>query len=742
MITHSPAVRARRGLSLFGVVAVFSLLSGASSAQSTNAPAPEPDEPAVQLNAFEVRSSRDYGYRATNSITATGIGTEIYKTPITVSVVTRDLINDLGGGFVRQALQFTAGVTTDSRDPGEIFTRGYIAPTQVNRLGGAVRNPVSEFIERIEIVKGPNSVFFGRVAPGGVVNLITLRPKAETETVVRATYGSYDYKTLTLDHNQALSEQLALRVAGAWHDRSDGFVDWTWRKQDALYGALTWRPTRKITLNLNADYVEGSENVSHSSPRTNAEYVRRGTSAQTAAQFVAANYPPNTPAFDSYAYEIASTRGRRLNNNGPEALKTDERRGMQGELLAEVTEWMTLRLAGAHADSEGTTLEISGFPDLGGLYRNQRGVFNGSEPEGTSLEAEAVFRFDLGPSNHRLLAGFRHSENENRSFSLSSNATNHNHFTDGPRRLRGSFPTLVPTTFTLSKGEERAYYLVDQIGLFDDRLRVLLGIRQTEVKQKAVTTTQQNLTQKDDTPQFGLVYEAVPGVVLFANASRTFEPTFSVDVFGVIAPNVLGKGREAGLKLDLKESVLSGAFTIYEVEREGEVRRDFLREIAEGRTPIFIPGGSSRSRGAELELAWTPARNYQAIAAYSYIWEAEVTKDTTSPFLVGRRLQMTPKHQFTFWNRYTFSSGRLKGAFIGGGARYNSEADTIILSSFDLKNESFLTFDAVLGYETKIADRPVRLQVNLRNLTDEDYHDGKWIPADPFSAYFTLEARF
>lgn len=716
--------------------------TGANDASAVSAP----DE-TVQLSAFQVKSARDYGYRAANSITATGIGTEIYQTPISISVVTRELIDDLGADVVLQALQYTASVATDSRDPTNNTTRGFVAPILVNRVGGAVgRNPNGDFVERIEVVKGPNAVFFGRVAPGGVINLITLQTKSRDETLTQVSAGSYGMKAANLDINKVVSKNLEVRVAGAWFDRSNGFIDYTFRKSLSAYGIVNWRITPNLTVKYNVNYYDGLENVLHSAPRSNPDYVRNGTSAQTAAQYIAARYGSSAPVYTVYAFEIASNRGRHFNNNGPDAFKDFRGQNQQLEFLAQATSWLTLRLDGNYSFGADELLEITGFPAIGGTYVGQRAAHNGARPRSDTVEAEAVATFDAGITHHRLLAGARGSRNRNRQFSNSQSIpTNYNYFVDGPRHLKvGHFTSLVPlpSDFRNTEGEERAIYAVDQIGLWEDRLKVLGGVRKTWVKSKALNGVGSDLEAHSVTPQIGAVVEPMKGLSVFANYAKTFEPQFQVDVFGKLAPNVAGKGKEAGFKADLVDRQLSGTFSLYEVLRAGEVRRDPIAEIATGRSPIFIGGGSNRSRGAELELTWTPLRNYQSIMSYSYMWEAETIKDTNALY-IGARLFDSPEHQFALWNRYTFADGAFKGLFIGAGFRYRSRTRPVVLPpSFDLWDPSYFVVDTVIGYERHLFGRPVRAQVNVRNLTNREYMDGAYTPANPLTAYLSLESRF
>ncbi len=734
------------------------LLLPPASAQTAEPAAPldaPRNEEAVRLATFEVTSSKDYGYRATNSITATGIGTEIYTTPINVSVVTRDLILDLGAVSLRESLQYTANVYSDRRDPGTVISRGFSAPVLVNRNGGTVRNPVPDFIERVEVVKGPNAVFFGRVSPSGVINLITLQPKGRTETEVRATYGSYDHAQAFLSHNQKLGSKAALRIAGSFTDRDDGYIDFTYRRQDAGYLAFTWEPLPNLRLNLTGQIVKGKENVLHSNPRGHPGYrafTRDNPGTTLTIQAWQAQFIPGQPYMIEYLdpNEIFLS-GRRGNNNGPDAFKLDENRFVQPELIYTPTEWLTLRAAGSFGRSRTETLEISGFPSFNGTYLSQRPAYNGNRSRSQVGELEAVFTFKTGPASHRLLVGGRLGRVRSGSWAIGNNLTipvTWNNRTQGPRQLvRDHFVGgVLPAepTFARPLSEETGFYVINQVGFADDRVKLLLGARSTEVTNVGSTaaTPGPDRTQKEDTPQFGLLVEPLKGFVLFANYAETFEPQFSVDARGNLANNITGEGTEVGMKIDLLESTLSGTVTYFQIERAGEIRRDFSTEVSTGISPLFVPGGTKRSEGMDLELFYTPARNWQAIFSYTYLWEAKAVTDLGAPQIVGRRLERSPKHLFAVWSKYAFTSGALKDLSVGLGVRYTGVIDTLLDPNFDLKNPSFVTTDALVGYNTRIANLPVTIQLNVKNVLDREYLDGNFTPADPRSYFLTVGTHF
>jgi len=751
-----------------GLVVVQDEATGAWAVKTAGSPAPvqpsgrtepaaDPEAP-VRLSPFNVVSEKEYGYRATNSITATGIGTEIYRTPISISVVTADLIKDLGAGSLREALLYSSSVTGDRRDPGSSGTggsamRGFATQLLVNRLSASVRNPVPYFIERVEIVKGPNAVFFGRVAPNGVLNVITLKPKSVTETVAHATYGSYDFLNVFLDHNQKLSDTLSLRLAGNWLDQARGFYDYTYRRSESGYAALRWDVTPAISLNVTASLDHAKENKLSVSPRTNPAYIEytraNPTSTLGLIQWGAQFRPPNTIIVTDYyndLYDPATVfpSGLRGNNNGPDAYQEDWNKFVQTEVQANLGEIFSARLAHAYGDNEFEILEHIGYPTFNGTFPLAAPNFRGTKTRGNTVEAELVARFAAAGLSHQLLVGGRLHYPRTGSFAQAGRAYTWNFLTQGPRRiLRDGYPNGLPRpNVVYARGDEKAVYAIDQIGLWQERVKLLAGVRRTEVSNNAGTTGARTFTQKETTPQVGLFVEPAPGLALFANYSRSFEPQFTVDAVGNLATNIQGEGYEFGVKSSLLDGRLSGTASYFDLTREGEVRRDFTRETLTGLVPLYLPGGTQAARGAEFELYYAPRPNLQFIANYTRLWEANVTQDVTQPGIVGARLRNAPPYSAALWTRYTFDGGALKGFFLTGGVRAVGEIIPIVNIQFGIRQPAYTTVDAGAGYEGRVLGRAVRVSLNVKNLLDRRYYDGQWTLADPLTAYLKVETRF
>src|SRR3954468_7611295 len=199
--------------------ALFVLLALTARAQTNNPSAnAAASEEVVKLSEFQVTSSADKGYRAGNSVSATRIDTPIKDLPFAISAFTPQFISDIGARDLWDVVQYAPSVTSAGREfngGNSVYTiRGFDqAPQHNGFVGEAYVDTVS--VERVEVVKGPSSVLYGQVAPGGTVNYITKRPGATPFAVWNGQVGTDNFWRTSLDLNQPLAgKKLLLRFNG------------------------------------------------------------------------------------------------------------------------------------------------------------------------------------------------------------------------------------------------------------------------------------------------------------------------------------------------------------------------------------------------------------------------------------------------------------------------------------------------------------------------------------------------
>jgi iron complex outermembrane receptor protein len=207
---------------------------------------------------------------------------------------------------------------------------------------------------------------------------------------------------------------------------------------------------------------------------------------------------------------------------------------------------------------------------------------------------------------------------------------------------------------------------------------------------------------------------------------------------------------EAGFKLAMAET-LTGTLSLYEVTRTNitQLDRDATLDRDDG-VRVFRPSGEQRTRGLELDLLWRPNENYSLVFGYSWMFDAELVSDPSldpegpeAQILFNRRLENTPEHMLSLWNKYTLNDGRLEGLELGIGVRYVSKHMPRATNyQSNLFNDASLVLDALVAYGFRWKAMDVKVAVDFENLTDELYQVGHVAADDPFKANLSVTVTF
>ena len=219
------------------------------------------DAPVV-LSPFEVNTARDRGFVASSSLAGGRLAGELADTPIAMTVLTRDFIDALELTDLTQLTKWS----TNAYDVPEGDSVGFAIGDRLklSSRGVGSNNPQRNFfpvnfnfdsynIERLDLARGPNAVLFGTSGVGGTTNSVTKRARTErAETEVRLSYGSWANTRATLDHNQPLGKNFAVRINAVWHDR-EGWRDNEVERRKGVTLAATWKPLRNTELRFEAE---------------------------------------------------------------------------------------------------------------------------------------------------------------------------------------------------------------------------------------------------------------------------------------------------------------------------------------------------------------------------------------------------------------------------------------------------------------------------------------------------------
>lgn len=771
----------------------------------------------VILSPFEVNSPQDHGYRVGAAITGTGTAGLIKDTPLNISIVSQELIQDQAGNQLIDVLRGASSVAVQVKDEWMILVRGYTGPQFVNGLPAGAGLALYD-VDRIEVVKGPNAVFAGISNPGGTVNLIKVKPSFTPKHSIDASFGSFDHSRFVLRTSAPLiKDTLAYSfVYGRTDEESN--IDYVFTKEDFYSGGLTWRPLRQLSFTARYSELDREAGRRPHTVISHPLFEERDREAIQMFDRLGLPRPPSYPQLENGAVRnpagqpiatgraapegvdsfISRTLGPNAvpypgvysreyfgrdsyNNNGPDGRDSYENKTttLEGEWVASPE--LAFRGIFQQVDSHRLRREFNGLRPVAG--QRLRSGISDFKPGGVTFSAklEGVYKLDLKRAGkHDLLAGFQHDGSKDVISPVTIQTSRV--ITLDPKRdpeprllqlLQDQYGASYTEPGVLRKGgaHSNAYYGVLQSSFFNDRLRTLLGGRQ--ITNYRPTDDDRNGIDQDFAtrkllPHYSALFRVTPKLSVYGSFSRTFVPqrqqTADLDAiratqgdptspnyrppavipFRFLAANLLGRGWEAGAKLDLGDGKLLGTVSYFSNEESSRLDVDTRNQVLyqlPGAT-VRIAAGETRTEGIETEWVWTPKPNYQALFSASTFFEYHEQSNPAEPREIGSRIESVPEYSINLWNKYTFTTGALRGFYVGGGGNALGKIGLHPSWTVPIESEPVVLFDAVVGYTTEVRDMEVDVRVNVRNLTDEDYLNGTFQYGEPRTFIAAIGLRF
>lgn len=734
----------------------------AALAQTVSA-RPAPADEIVTLSPFSVDTSRDRGYRASNSIGGTRVNTPLKDVPMNIQVVTEELIRDLGAIDASESLRFQPGVEVGLRDGDrdtQVTIRGFGTTWQMREGFRRYDTSDSVNIERQEIVAGPAAVLYGVSQPGGLINYITKRPKPGSFGELRQIFGSYSFLRTELDVNHMPEGPLGIRVTGSYTD-ADGFRDFESTRRTFFAPAFSYRLSEATTITLDFEFMEQDRGFTHNKLR---DVSLTPTGATT-----------NLPGF------LAVPRDQQW--TGDDTVHQNEVRNVMAIVDHRFSDALSVNFAFNSLDrvQQRTTQTHRGLTVTALRDRNGALVLDGSgnaikavrtlwandynDNNMWQTRADAVYRFDAAGARHTLLAGFnfakdtndrllREDRNPSPANSVDSLGQNFRYYPVNVRNPDLSLGNNAYNPVNWARPwlnyrdpiELTSYYLNYQGSFLNDSLTTLAGLRFDENdysrqwlwRRTGQVDVRNSVTDKWS-PNVGVLYRPMSWLGFYALTSESLEPrNGATNSFGVNFDPSFGESLEAGVKFDAFEGRLSGTVSVYEIKNQNLPVFSATTPNASGGLGDNIQVGEQTSEGVDVSFFYFPSDAWQLTGGWSYV-DTYISKDTNAAN-IGRNFANNPYNRVSLFNSYRFPGGFT----IGGGAVYTGEIDRgwADASGQQVQNDSYILADAFVRYDWKLADkRVISLSLHLRNLTDEeDFGGGSWIEGQTFR--FTVGARF
>ncbi|ERN42434.1 TonB-dependent siderophore receptor [Rubidibacter lacunae KORDI 51-2] len=660
-----------------------SVTPGDSTAQT-------PEDDSIQISVTGEQTDDDYFLP--NASTATRTDTPILDVPASIQVVPRKVLEDQQVTRLDEALNNVSGVTsggTFGNTSLDFNIRGFDAPTLRNgfrEFGGFTgASPTITNLERVEVLKGPASILYGEIQPGGVINLVTEQPLAEPLYRLELDVGNRGVFQPQIDLTGPLNaEGSVLYRLNASYFHDNGFTNY---EQDTERAFVA--PVLAVKFGDRTDLTLSVEYTNEKLPFDNG-----------------------LVAFGDGVIDIPFDRI----TGEPDDFVDNESLRLGYELEHRFND--SWRIRNAFEYSNRDLLDV-GFIPL--EFDEATGILTrfparqDLDIENFSLQTNIVGEFATGSVDHTLLFGVdlnRTEDRESAGFDLFSPS-----FLDLFNPQYGLAPEIGNNLPLFSdtdiQSDRLGVYLQNQIELLDG-LILLAGIRYDTVEQ--ITTSKPSLsapfesetTRNDDawTPRVGIVYQPVEFLSLFASYSQSFTPSLDTTSSGDPLEPERGEGFELGVKAEFLDGNLFANLAYFDITRQNVATQDPLDPFA------LVATGKQRSRGIELDVVGEISPGWNVIASYAYI-DAEVTEDNLIP--VGNRLFNVPEHSASLWTTYEIQRGNLQGLGFGLGFNFLGEREGDLNNSFQV-DDFFLTNAAIFYRRDNW-----RFALNAKNIFDIDY---------------------
>ncbi|MGK5005773.1 TonB-dependent receptor [Janthinobacterium sp. LB2P70] len=654
------------------------------------------------LPAVTVTASKDKdGYVAATSASGTKTEMALRDVPQTINVVPAAVIRDQNAMSIQDIMKNIPGVglSTGDGQRDQIFIRGFTAIG--DQFVDGFRDDALYFrdlsnVERLEVIKGPAAVLYGRGSSGGLVNRITKKPGVDITDVALSLTNTTGRRG-EVDVGR-VGETVDWRFTGA-RELSDSYRDQQFINRTALSPSVAIRLSGATKLLLQGDYLEDRRLTDFGIP----SYQGRPVAVDARTYFGAAN----ARDADFSQSRVVSTAAT-LTHKFSDSLS-----------LRNAFRYYDYHLDRNNTNISGNVNEVKGTMSLGHakLNRDESGWFN---------QTELTQKLVTGTLRHEVLYGAEFGKQNKDASSWASTVVATNVSIFHPVLPQVNRSKLGARGDTFGTYDTAAAYVQDAISI-NDEWKALAGLRYDRYKQQsrlanAAGLTLADLSRTDSaySPRAGLVWQPSAVQSYYASWSRSFQP--SGENFALAANNAdlapeTTRNTEVGAKYDLWGGRANATVSLFRLERDNIKTSDPI-------TNRIVPVGTQRTDGLELTFNADLHDGWKMMAGYAYL-DATITDSiavdrsvnvpgTTTASAVaikGKRATLTARNMANLW--VTKDLGH--GFTVGGGAnavgsRFANTGNTVVLPGY-------VTADAMAAYRTGRYE----VQLNVNNIGDTRY---------------------
>lgn len=645
------------------------------------------------LAPVTVQGSGEDGYRRASSAAASRNDTALRDTPQAVSVVSGELIRDQDMRTLADAMRYMPGVGTAAGEGNRdtAVMRGNSSTSDFYLDG--MRDDVQYYrdfynIERVEAIKGPNAMVFGRGGGGGIINRATKQPQWTNDGEASVSLGAWRNRRAALDVQQVFGSDVAVRV-NAMAENSDSFRQGVNVRRSAINPVLAWRLSPRTSVVASYEHFRDDRVTDRGLP----SYQGRPFETDPSTFFGIAGSSPSWAYIDALGVTFEHDLG------GGASLRNRTR-------LADYDKLYQNAFPGP-VSADGGNVTVLAYNSA----TRRRNLFNQTDVEWTVA---------AGTVRHRLTAGLELGRQ------TTDNLRNTGYFTTlGDNVTHISLPTShpvtdLPVTFRPSAtdadnhgvADTAALYLQDQLR-FSARWQVVAGMRYERFAVDFVNKrTGARIARTDApwSPRAALIYQPVPALSLYASVSQSFLPRAGEQLASLTPSNaVFEPERFRNVELGVKWEVtplLSASAAVYRLERSNVA----VTDPADTTRAMLVDG--QRSEGLELDVNGKVQASWSIAGGYA--WQRAVLTATQATTAVeGATVAHVPRHSLSLWSRYDFSPAWGAGlGVIARSAVYASVSNTVVLPGFT-------RVDGAVYFKPQ---GNFQLQLNMENLFNKKYY--------------------
>ncbi|WP_248740011.1 TonB-dependent siderophore receptor [Pseudomonas sp. MWU12-2029] len=645
------------------------------------------------------------GYTATRTAAGTKTDTALVEAPRSISVATRQQMDDRSVHSLDDAVRYMPGITASSYGSDTradwLRVRGF-EPTQfldgLPLPKGVYANPKQETwnLNRLALLRGPASSVYGQTPPGGLLDMVSRRPSDVQSSEIQLQYGSDNHRQINFASTGKIDDagQFLYGLSGVVRD-SGTQVDHVDNKRYNIAPSLTWNIDDDTRFTLLTQFTRDDTGI------TSQFLPVQGTKIDMPFGKVSHHKnlgDPDWEYYDRTYYALGYAFEHRLNDV-----------------------WQFKQnLRYTKSELSFQSLTPGSYPytqvdNAGNVGRTSTSVNEDISQFAVDNNFQADFA--TGDIRHTLLLGLDHQRSNNNYTSIFGDGLT----TNVLNPIYGQ-PIVRPARSTAfydyeQKTNQTGVYVQDQMAL--DQWRLTLGGREDWVHTGTKFINKADATNTDRDKAFSgnaaLSYVFDSGFVPYISYAESFQPTSGADASSTesLKPTE-GKQWELGIKYQPPGSKTLLSAAVYDLTQKNVSVSSFVNGVS-----ITSQTGEVKVKGLELEATSDVTENLKVIAAYT-LAKSEVQNGVDK----GNRLQLMPNQQASLWTDYTWHSGVLDGFGIGGGVRYTGNTYGDKANTWLGKADAYTVFDASVHYDLGRLDNSLKgasLALNATNLFDKDY---------------------